>query len=178
MPWWRGGTAWRPRSGCDQGRTLNEWGWGRGRQQQSSSSGPACRAPSGQPGVSTLEALGSRVSWDSRQAGTQPGAKTHPLQETGAPPCGAGEHEGLHVGCMPSPHPPPVRAPSPRAHPKAWSSPCRPTRYSPMSVVSSRNFRNPGSHSPPRLRAVGAPGPEPGGPRGPRRSSPHPRMAY
>lgn len=139
---------------------------------------PACRAPSGQPGVSTLEALGSRVSWDSRQAGTQPGAKTHPLQETGAPPCGAGEHEGLHVGCMPSPHPPPVRAPSPRAHPKAWSSPCRPTRYSPMSVVSSRNFRNPGSHSPPRLRAVGAPGPEPGGPRGPRRSSPHPRMAY
>lgn len=30
MPWWRGGTAWRPRSGCDQGRTLSARGWGRG----------------------------------------------------------------------------------------------------------------------------------------------------
>lgn len=72
------------------------------------------------------------------------------------------------------PPPPAVGAPLPRAHPEAWSSPCRPTRYSPMSVVSSRNFRNPGSHSPPRLRAVGAWGPEPGVPGG--RGGPAPTL--
>lgn len=139
---------------------------------------PASRALSGPPGISTLEALGSRMSWDSRQAGAQLRAKTHLLQESGAPPCGKGEREGLHMGCLPGPRPPPSRAHSPRDHPKAWSSPCRPTRYSPMSVVSSQNFRNPGSHLPPRLRAVGAWGPEPGGPRGPQPSSPHPGAAY
>lgn len=30
VPWWRGGTAWRPRSGCGQGRMLSARGRGRG----------------------------------------------------------------------------------------------------------------------------------------------------
>lgn len=79
---------------------------------------PASWAPSGQPGISTLEAQGSRVSWDSCQARTQLGAKTHLLQEPGAPPCGKGECEGLHMGCVPGPLPPAVTGPLAQSPPQ------------------------------------------------------------
>lgn len=53
---------------------------------------------------------------------------------------------------------PTLGVPSPTPARKAWGSQCRATRYSPMSVVNSRNLQKPGPYSSSRVRAVGTPG--------------------